>query len=55
VSKVQPAPLVEPEQVAVDNGRPVEEELASPVEQEHVGADDFMERARREAYAAYMR
>ncbi len=62
VAKVQAAPMVEvaplvapePEPVAkledFDSGEP---EAPTPKEQEHIGAEDFMERARREAFAAF--
>lgn len=62
VAKVQAAPMVEvaplvapePEPVAkledFDSGEP---EAPTPKEQEHMGAEDFMERARREAFAAF--
>jgi hypothetical protein len=55
VKKVQEAPAPEPVAVVAqledfDSGEP---EVATPAEQEHPSAADFMEQARRAAYAAY--
>lgn len=58
VANIDAVPVVAPEPVAVakledfDSGEP---EAPTPAEQEHPSAADFMEQARRAAYAAYAR
>ena len=58
VANMDAVPVVESEPVVVaeledfDSGEP---EAPTPKEQEHMGAEDFMERARREAFAAFAR
>jgi len=53
VAKMQPAaPKPDPVPVVAQLDAP-EEEAPTPAELEHPGAEDFMERARREAYAAF--
>lgn len=58
VANMDAVPVVASEPVVVakledfDSGEP---EALTPKEQEHMGAEDFMERARREAFAAFAR
>jgi hypothetical protein len=58
VANIDAVPVVAPEPVVVakledfDSGEP---EAPTPAEQEHPAAADFMEQARRAAYAAYAR
>jgi len=58
VANIDAVPVVAPEPVVVakledfDSGEP---EVPTPAEQEHPSAADFMEQARRAAYAAYAR